>query len=63
MRLWAEQILLVNIYFSILGMAFAVPFLRYFPKAPVSCCKKKIELIFVAMYFYIFKILFSNWRN
>ena len=31
-----------------------------FPKAPVSCCQKKFELIFVAMYFYIFKILFQT---
>ena len=62
--LQAEQILSVNIYihiFSILGVAFAVPFLCYF--------QKKIELISAALYFYlcelkmyvsIFKILFQT---
>ena len=42
------------------GHGFCGSFLMLFPKAPVSCCKKKFELIFVAMYFYIFKILFQT---
>ena len=26
------------------------------PKAPASCCKKKIELIFAALYYYIYEL-------
>ena len=49
-RLWAEQILLVNIYFSILGMAFAVPFLCYFQK--LQCTS-----IFLKSYFKLEKLI------
>ena len=58
--LQAEQIFSVNIYtyFSILGVAFLVPFLCFFPKAPSFSCKK----IFMSSksVSQIFKILFQT---
>ena len=70
--LQAEKIFLVNIqytYFSILGVAFMVPFLCYFQKLQLLVVKK-ILLIFAAVYTsiimssksvsQIFKILFQT---
>ena len=69
-RLRAGQIFSVNIqniYFSILDVAFAVPFLCYFQK--FQFVVRNFELIFAALYFYvyelksvsqIFKILFQT---
>ena len=56
--LQAEQIFLVNIYytyFSILGMALSVPLLCYFQKLQLLVVKK-FGLIFAALYFYIYKL-------
>ena len=53
-----EQIFSVNIwytYFSILGVAFAVPFLCYFQKFQLLVVKN-FELIFAALYFYIYEL-------
>ena len=52
-----EQILSANIqytYFLILGVAFVVPFLL-FPKTQASCGKKKTEIIFAALDFYLYE--------
>ena len=65
-----EQIFSVNIlckYFSILGVAFAVPFLCCFQELQLLVMKK-IEMVFAPLYFYLssesvpqsFKILFQT---
>ena len=56
--LQVEQIFFVNIsytYFSILGMGFAVYFLFYFRKFKPFVVKN-FEIIFVALYFYLYKL-------
>ena len=39
--------------FPILGVAFAVPFLFFFLKAPAFCGKKNFEIIFATFYFHL----------
>ena len=41
--------------FSIWGVAFVV-LLLLFPKAPPSPGKKKFEIIFAALYFYLYEL-------
>ena len=56
--LQTKSIFSVNIYhtyFSILGVTFAVPFLCYFQKLQFLV-EKKIEITFVALYFYLCKL-------
>ena len=57
--LQVEQRLSVNIFymffFSILGVAFAVPF-QFFPEAPASCYKEIFEIIFNALYCYLYEL-------
>ena len=53
--LWVEQIFLINkqyAYFSILGVAIAVPFLCHFQKLQLIFVIS-FELIFAALHFYI----------
>ena len=45
----------VNIFFSILGVVFAVPFLFYFHKFQLFWLKN-CEIIFTAMYFYLYEL-------
>ena len=33
-----------------------------FPKAPASCGKKKLKLIFAALYFYLYELKKSAWH-
>ena len=60
-RLRAGQIFSVNIqniYFSILDVAFAVPFLCYFQK--FQFVVRNFELIFAALYFYVYELSVSQ---
>ena len=41
---------IIYIFFSF-GRGFCGSFPELLPKSPVSCCKKKFELIFVALYY------------
>ena len=44
---------IINIFFPILGVLFAVSFWCYFQKLQLLLIKKKIEIIFDALYFYL----------
>ena len=44
---------IIYIFFNF-GRGFCGSFPMLFPKAPASCCKKKFELIFAALYFSIY---------
>ena len=46
---------IIYIFFNF-GRGFYGSFPMLFPKAPASCYKKNFELIFAALYFYIYEL-------